>query len=192
MPANAIAIHRIAAAARLSARPSCTNPNAKTSTHETANKRDVYSTSRLRVSTIRSLRMTTATVLRNDMPDASIALAQGAWPVAQRFGAPGSQDEGVIDELFDRLEVVRGDDDNRAGASRSEQSLPQCARSGLIQARERLVEQHEPRRMQEGALERRAAAACRARRTTPARRALRSRRPRVSAAATTLRHPSTP
>ena len=65
MPAKAIAIHRMPAAASSSGRPSRTRAKANTRTQDAAKNIVVYTISRLRISTVRSLRMTTHATRRN-------------------------------------------------------------------------------------------------------------------------------
>ena len=73
VPENDSAIHRMAAATSSSGTPSFTNPNAKMSTTVTAKKIVVDSTSRLRTSTVRSLRTTSPATRKNSLMRDSIA-----------------------------------------------------------------------------------------------------------------------
>ena len=65
MPAKAIEIHRMPADASSSGRPSRTSAKANTRTQDAAKNTVVYTISRLRISTVRSLRMTTQATRRN-------------------------------------------------------------------------------------------------------------------------------
>ena len=94
-PENAIAIHRMPAAASSTGLPSRTKPNANTSTQDTAKNSVVYRISRLRTSMRRSLRVTSQTVCEEGHgAGAPCRLATTsrrlAIPLAQTSPAPAS------------------------------------------------------------------------------------------------------
>ena len=128
VPAKAIEIHRMPAAPSSGARPSRTRAKAKTSTHETAKKSVVYAISRLRTSTVRSLRSTSQTTRANmaTSPPASRQACRAAGhDIAvrrpQRVGAihgghhPAiAEKHRAIEQPFRKVEIVRGHDDDGA------------------------------------------------------------------------------
>src|SRR5512139_1753760 len=115
VPANAMAIHRIPAAASSSGWPSLTSANAKTSTQDTAKNAVVYRTSRLLTSTVRSLRITSHATRKNiwlvprlpALPQMRpVALPQVCWTRLVGNHAPFLEHDGSIDQPLGNIKVV--------------------------------------------------------------------------------------
>jgi len=101
------------------------------------------------------------------MSNIKSALALGAAIVALSaggaFAAAGMQTEGSLNVMagpgdnfktIGRLEVVRRHHDDSARVAQTRQTPPQSERRLVVEARERLVEEHESRTMQQRPLER--------------------------------------
>ena len=159
-----MAIHRMPAAAPSTARPSSTNPNANTSTHETAKNSVVK---RSRGSGLRSAGpcASRARPAREELPHAiclplGARTAHGTAPAASPRPAsigtsrPSLQHDRAGGNRLDGLEVVRRDQHDAADVPEAGEALPQRRRRGVVQAGEGLVEQHQPRLVQQRALER--------------------------------------
>ena len=158
VPENAMAIHRMPADTFATARPSSTKAKANTSTHDTAKNTVVETSSQLRTSTARSLRTTSQATREEGGHDAFIAGdVAPAQVVAALFGAdqpPVAQVERPRQQALGDFEVVRRDDHQAAVALQALSRATSDAADDLIEPRERLVEQQEPRRVDERALER--------------------------------------
>src|SRR3954454_10071192 len=148
-----MAIHRIPAAASSTARPSLTKAKAKISTHDTAKNRVVVSTSQLFASIATSLRSTSQAVRRNmsvGSDQRAVARAQAArrWLVGEQTAVADQRDPG--DQAVGEIEVVRGQKDDGAAGGEGAQPIGDQTDGAIVEAGERLVEQHQPPRTQEG------------------------------------------
>src|SRR5436190_4758442 len=146
VPANSIAIHRIPAAASSSGSPCLTNAIENTRTQESANKSVVYRISRLFTSIAKSLRNTSNATLRNTLVphDGAVAGAQ-----TDRGGLVGEKpavanQRDARDQAVGEIEIVRGDDDDRAVRREAAQPVGDGGHGAIVEAGERLVEQYEP------------------------------------------------
>src|SRR4051812_48296931 len=152
-----MAIHRMPAAASSTARPSLTKAKAKISTHDTAKNSVVVSTSQLFASIATSLRSTSQAVRRNmsvGSDQRAVARAQAArrWLVGEETAVADQRDPG--DQAVGEIEVVRGQKDDGAAGGEGAQPIGDQTDGAIVEAGERLVEQHQPRRMQQRTLER--------------------------------------
>src|SRR3970040_1531373 len=106
-----MAIHRTPAPTPSAALPSCTSENAKTSTQETAKNSVVYAISRLRTSTVRSLRTMSQTarsvVISCSSSDDTPICRPEPLGLGDGFGdASIAQEDGSIEEPFGQIQVV--------------------------------------------------------------------------------------
>ena len=75
-------------------------------------------------------------------------------PPIDRQQPAAAQEDRAVGEAVDRFEIVGREQDDAAGAAQIGKPRAKRARRGIVQAGERLVEQHEPRLVQQRALER--------------------------------------
>src|SRR4051812_14977035 len=117
-------------------------------------------TSRLRNSISRSLRMTSQAVAVNDgrpsglTADPTIPLAQASAAAVNAEQPPTVEEDRAIGEAVNRFEIVRRQQHHAPGAAKLGQPRPQRAGCCVVQASERLVEEHEARLVEQRALER--------------------------------------
>src|SRR5882724_2969487 len=127
---------------------SFTNANEKIITHATAKNSVVYTISRLLASMARSFFRTSSATVRKpgatSVPhERSIARPQtGARGlIGDKF--PSADDGHACHETVRQIEIVRREDDDGALAGQRLQARAHRRRRRVIQARERLVHQHE-------------------------------------------------
>src|SRR3954453_13004112 len=143
------------AAASSTAFPSLTKANAKISTHETAKNRVVVNSSQLFASMATSLRSTSQAVRRNmsarpDQRAISRAQAGGGRLVGDQTAA--ADQRHPRNETVGDIEIVRRQNHDGAGGRQLTEAIGNDSDRPIVEAGERLVEEHQSRRMQQGAL----------------------------------------
>ena len=94
--------------------------------------------------------------LRTNSAHVTIPFAQGSRAGLERGQAAVLQYQGAVDDRFDCLEVVGRDDDDAAVVAEAGEPIRQRNGRGVVEPRERFVEEHEARIVEERALERQA------------------------------------
>src|SRR5256885_9682586 len=145
------------AAASSGAWPFFTSANAKISTHAIAKNSVVVSTSRLFTSIATSFRSTSHAVRRNtsgrsDQRAVARAQSGGGGLVGDQLA--GADQRDPRHQAVGEIEIVRGEDDDCAGGGERAQPIRDDADGAVVEAGERLVEQHQPRLVDQGTLER--------------------------------------
>src|SRR3954447_25639379 len=130
------------AAASSTARPSLTKAKAKISTHDTAKNSVVVSTSQLFASMATSLRRTSHAVRKNMSARPDQRAVARAQPGRRRLVAeqPAAADQRhARDQGVGHVQVVRRQDDDRAGRGEAAQAVRDDADRAIVETRERLV-----------------------------------------------------
>src|SRR6266487_2880502 len=103
----------------------------------------------------RSLRVTSQAVPKKEGRGSgltvrpSISVAQCSRSRIDRQEPPAAQQDSAIREAVDRFEVVSRQQDDTAGAAQISKARSKRAGCGIVEARKRLVEEHQPRFVQQ-------------------------------------------
>src|ERR1700741_5024988 len=121
------------------------------STHEIAKNSVVVTTSRLFTSIAKSLRSTSHAVRTNISGGPDERAVAGAQPRRRRLvghQAAAAHERDARDAAVCELGIVRRGDDDRAARGARPEPVGDDAGGAIVEAGERLVEQHEPRTVQ--------------------------------------------